>query len=77
MSDAILSPAARAALVRLLRAAYPHPDFPDGPYERAAEAVVTATAEDLCAKLAPLSDEEWAAIVAPAVPRGPACPKAS
>lgn len=38
---------------------------------------VTATAEDLCAKLAPLSDEEWAAIVAPAVPRGPACPKAS
>ena len=51
MSDATLSPAARAALVRLLRAAYPHPDFPDGPYERAAEAVVTATAEDLWHRL--------------------------
>lgn len=51
MSEAALSPAAHAALVRLLRAAYPHPDFPDGPFERAADAVVTATVEDLWHRL--------------------------
>ena len=28
----------RRTLVRLLRAAYPHPRFPDGPYERTADA---------------------------------------
>lgn len=33
-------------LVRLLRVAYPHPSFPSGPYERAAEAVVAAAAEN-------------------------------
>lgn len=36
----------RAILVRLLRVAYPHDSFPDGPYERTAEAVVAATADD-------------------------------
>lgn len=35
----------RAALVRLLRVAYPHPDFPDGPYERTADAVIAAVAQ--------------------------------
>ncbi|WP_237565823.1 hypothetical protein [Ornithinimicrobium cerasi] len=36
----------RAILVRLLRAAYPHDSFPDGPYERTADAVIAATADD-------------------------------
>jgi hypothetical protein len=35
-----LTPQARKALVALLRAAYPHPSFPDGPYERTADEVV-------------------------------------
>ena len=30
----------RRNLVRLLRAAYPHPRFPDGPYERTADAII-------------------------------------
>ncbi len=37
----------RRSLVRLLRVAYPHPDFPDGPYERTADAVVEQVEEDL------------------------------
>lgn len=35
-----ISPAARIALIRLLRVAYPHDKFPDGPYERTADAVI-------------------------------------
>ncbi len=35
-----LSTDSRRNLVRLLRAAYPHPRFPDGPYERTADAVL-------------------------------------
>ena len=34
-------------LVRLLRVAYPHPRFPDGPYERTAAAVRAADADQL------------------------------
>lgn len=30
----------KPALVRLLRAAYPHPSFPDGPYERTADTII-------------------------------------
>lgn len=37
-----LTEAQRDTLVRLIRVAYPHPDFPDGPYRRAAEAVQEA-----------------------------------
>jgi WD40 repeat protein len=37
---------------------------------------VEASPKQLCDKLTPMSDEEWAAIVTPAVPRRPACPKA-
>ena len=36
----------RAVLLRLLRVAYPHTSFPDGPYERTADAVIAATADD-------------------------------
>lgn len=35
---------------------------------------VGATPKELCDKLAPMSDADWAKLVAPAVPRGPACP---
>ena len=37
---------ARRVLVRLLRVAYPHGRFPDGPYERTAAAVEDAAAAD-------------------------------
>jgi hypothetical protein len=36
-----------ATLVRLIRVAYPHPTFPDGPYERTARAVRDADSGDL------------------------------
>lgn len=36
-----------ATLVRLLRVAYPHPTFPDGPYQRTAKSVQDADAEHL------------------------------
>jgi hypothetical protein len=35
-----VSPEARRTLIRLLRVAYPHASFPDGPYERTADAVI-------------------------------------
>jgi hypothetical protein len=35
-----ISPRARDVLVRLLRVAYPHPRFPDGPYERTADEIL-------------------------------------
>jgi hypothetical protein len=38
-------------LVRLLRAAYPHPRFPDSPYERTADAVVSQAGDDLWHRL--------------------------
>jgi hypothetical protein len=37
----------RRTLVRLLRASYPHSDFPDGPYERTADAVAERVASDV------------------------------
>ncbi|WP_212721872.1 hypothetical protein [Nocardioides dongxiaopingii] len=40
------------ALVRLLRAAYPHPSFPDGPYERTAQAILDQLDADLWHRLA-------------------------
>ena len=36
-----LGPDSRSNLVRLLRAAYPHPRFPDGPYERTADTILS------------------------------------
>jgi hypothetical protein len=36
-----ISPEARTALVRLLRVAYPHSRFPDGPYERTADEIIS------------------------------------
>ena len=37
--------------MRLLRAAYPHSTFPDGPYERTADAVVERVAGDVYGRL--------------------------
>jgi len=42
----------RRNLVRLLRAAYPHPRFPDGPFERTAEAVMSQAAGSAYQRLA-------------------------
>lgn len=42
----------RRNLVRLLRVAYPHPRFPDGPYERTADAVIGQAEDDLWQRLA-------------------------
>lgn len=52
---ATLTSRQRQILVRVLRLAYPHDTFPDGPYERTADAVVEATADDrrLAATLGP------------------------
>lgn len=46
-----ISPRARTALVRLLRVAYPHPRFPDGPYERTADEVISQLDESLWHRL--------------------------
>ena len=46
------SPEARTNLVRLLRAAYPHPNFPDGPYERTADTILAQVDESLWHRLA-------------------------
>ncbi len=43
---------ARTNLVRLLRAAYPHPRFPDGPYERTADTILGQVGESLWHRLA-------------------------
>ncbi|WP_203231380.1 hypothetical protein [Nocardioides caldifontis] len=42
----------RASLVRLLRAAYPHPKFPDGPYERTADEILSQSQATLWHQLA-------------------------
>ena len=46
-----ISPGSRTALVRLLRVAYPHPQFPDGPYERTADEIVSQVDESLWHRL--------------------------
>ncbi|WP_420110738.1 hypothetical protein [Pseudactinotalea sp.] len=46
MPEFTFTTAQRHTLVRLLRAAYPHPTFPDGPFERTAEAVVAKASEN-------------------------------
>lgn len=51
-SPEVVSAAARTNLVRLLRAAYPHDDFPDGPYERTADTIIEQVGESLWHRLA-------------------------
>jgi hypothetical protein len=45
-SPITIDDAARRNLLRLLRVAYPHPRFPDGPYERTADAIIEQAAGD-------------------------------
>ena len=40
-----LSDEARLILTRIIRVAFPHPDFPDGPYERMAQKIIDASEE--------------------------------
>ena len=40
-------PDQRTALTRMLRAMFPHDRFPDGPYERTADAILQAASADL------------------------------
>lgn len=40
LNDTTLTDDARAVLIRVLRVAYPHPRFPDGPYERTADTIL-------------------------------------
>jgi hypothetical protein len=47
-----VDPDSRRNLVRLLRSAYPHPRFPDGPYERTADAVINQSTDSLWHHLA-------------------------
>jgi len=35
------------ALTDMVRAMFPHPSFPDGPYERCAQSILASTADDL------------------------------
>jgi hypothetical protein len=39
--------AAARALTGMVRAMFPHPSFPDGPYQRCAQAVLDAAADDV------------------------------
>jgi hypothetical protein len=39
--------AALRALTDMVRAMFPHPSFPDGPYERCAQTILDAAAEDV------------------------------
>lgn len=45
MSD-LLSEASRRTLFRVVRAAFPHAKFPDGPYQRSMDAVIAAADAD-------------------------------
>ncbi|NUL44192.1 hypothetical protein F7P69_03135 [Cellulosimicrobium funkei] len=40
-----LSEEARRILTRIIRVAFPHPDFPDGPYERMTQKIIEASEE--------------------------------
>jgi hypothetical protein len=41
-----VQPAQRTQLTRMVRVMFPHDRFPDGPYERTADAILAAAAED-------------------------------
>ena len=44
--QAALAPATTAALARMVRCIYPHERFPDGPYQKVAEGLDAAAADD-------------------------------
>jgi hypothetical protein len=37
----------RATLARMVRVMFPHPDFPDGPYDRTVDAILAAGTDDI------------------------------
>ena len=41
LNDTQLTDEARSVLIRVLRVAFPHPSFPDAPYERTADTILT------------------------------------
>ena len=40
LNDTSLTDDARSVLIRVIRVAFPHPSFPDGPYERTADTIL-------------------------------------
>lgn len=52
MADTTVTPETRRSLVRLLRTAYPHARFPDGPYQRTAEAILEQADASLWLRIA-------------------------
>jgi hypothetical protein len=50
--DHTITAGTRRNLVALLRAAYPHPSFPDGPYERTAEEILSQVDSSLWHRMA-------------------------
>lgn len=47
ISETALGAQDRANLIKLLRTAYPHPQFPDGPYERTADKILEQVHESV------------------------------
>ncbi|MGK9149303.1 hypothetical protein KXS11_16835 [Plantibacter flavus] len=45
LNETALTEEARSVLIRVIRVAFPHPNFPDGPYERTADTILQAAAE--------------------------------
>lgn len=46
-ATSVASPASRAALRDVARAMFPHPSFPDAPYDHAVDVIVTAAGQDV------------------------------
>lgn len=44
LNDTELSEEARSVLIRVIRVAFPHPNFPDAPYERTADTILAEAA---------------------------------
>jgi len=45
LNDTALTDEARSTLIRVIRVAFPHDSFPDGPYERTADTILQAAEE--------------------------------
>jgi hypothetical protein len=45
LNDTALTEEARSTLIRVIRVAFPHDSFPDGPYERTADTILSAAEE--------------------------------
>lgn len=45
LNDTALTDEARSVLIRVIRVAFPHPSFPDAPYERTADTILAEAAD--------------------------------